>query len=198
MLQMNELLPKNLQEIIPTLSLSQAIPLGNEKGVPFLMLKLSVGNEAVLEEGGIACEFKASVFNIGFKGENVALCIVQFRLNSSDKHIYTASYDLNNEKHYADCFDLLEMRKYGLLIVTDNAHDFLEFTPKFKADFRPQAMIHGAKELASDYEPGLFLEVVHAITSQGSTPAELWKFLDQMAPFEKSWYGAMQLGATQV
>jgi len=198
MLQMNELLPKNLKEIIPTLSLSQAVPLGNEKGVPFLMIKLAVGNEAIIEEGGITSEFKASVFNVNFKEQNVALCFVQFRLNGSDKHIYTASYDLNNEKHYNDCFDLLEMRKYGLLIVTDNAHDFLEFQPVFKADFRPQSMIHGAKELASDYDPGLFMEVAHALSSQGQTPAELWKFLEQMAPFEKSWYGSMQLGATKL
>ena len=198
MLQMNELLPKNLQEMIPTLSLTQAIPLGNEKGVPFLMIKLSVGNEAIIEEGGISCEFKASIFNVGFQGENIALCFVQFRLNGSEKHIYTASYDLHNEKHYNDCFDLLEMKKYGLLIVTDNAHDFIEFKPVFKADFRPQAMLHGAKELASDYEPGLFMEVAHALSSQGQTPAELWTFLEKMAPFEKSWYGSMQLGSTKI
>ena len=198
MLQMNELLPKNLQEIIPTLSLSQAVPLGNEKDVPFLMIKLSAGNEAIIAEGGISCEFKASIFNVGFNGENVALCFVQFRLNGSDKHIYTASYDLHNEKHYNDCFDLLEMKKYGLLIVTDNAHDFIEFKPVFKADFKPQAMLHGAKELATDYEPGLYMEVAHALSSQGQTPAELWKFLEKMAPFEKSWYGSMQLGATKI
>ncbi len=198
MLQANHMLPKNLQDLIPTLSLSQAMPLGNEKGVPFLMIKLLNGNEEIIAEGGISCEFKASIFNVIYQGENVALCFVQFRLNGSDKHIYTASYDLHNEKHYNDCFDLLEMRKYGLLITTDNAHDFLEFKPVFKADFRPQAMIHGAKELSTDYEPGLFLEVAHAISSQGETPAELWKFLEQMAPFEKSWYGSMQLGATKV
>ncbi len=197
MLQANNLLPKNLQDIIPTLSLSQAVPLGSENGVPFLMIKLSAGNETTISEGGISCEFKASIFNVVFQGENVALCIVQFRLNGSEKHIYTVSYDLHNEKHYDDCHDLLSMEKYGLLITTDNAHDFIEFKPVFKAEFKPQAMIHGAKELATDYEPGLFMEVAHALTSQGQTPAELWKFLEQMAPFEKSWYGSMQLGATK-
>ena len=184
--------------MIPTLSLSQAVPLGNERGVPFLMIKLSEGNEEIIAAGGISCEYKASIFNVTYQGENVALCIVQFRLNGSDKHIYTVSYDLHNEKHYADCFDLLEMRKYGLLITTDKAHDFLEFMPVFKADFHPTAMLHGAKELATDYKPGLFMEVSHALSSQGQTPAELWKFLEQMAPFEKSWYGSMQLGATKI
>ena len=197
MLEMNERLPENLREMLPTLSLTQAVPLGSENGTPFLMVKLSSGNEAIIEEGGIACEFRASIFNVGFKDENVALCFVQFRLNASDKHIYTVSYDLNNEKHYKDCFDLLEMKKYALLIATDQAHDFIEFTPAFEAEFQPTAMIHGAKELASNYDPGLFMEVAHAISSQGETPAALWKFLEQMAPFEKSWYGAMQLGATQ-
>ncbi|MEN8147365.1 MAG: hypothetical protein ABFR02_07085 [Campylobacterota bacterium] len=198
MLSPNSALPKNLQDIIPTLSLSQAVPLGSEKGVPFLMIKLSAGNEEIIAEGGISCELKASIFNVVFQGENVALCFVQFRLNGSDKHIFTAAYDLNNEKHYEDCYALLAMEKYGLLIVTDNAHDFIQFKPQFKADFEPQAMLHGAKTLCTDYEPGLFLEVSYALTSQARTPSDLWLFLEQMAPFEKSWYGSMQLGATKV
>lgn len=198
MLENNERLPKNIKEMLPTLSYSQAVPLGSENGVPFLMIKLSAGNEEALGKGGISSEFRASIFNINFKGENVALCFVQFRLNGSDKHIYTVNYDLHNEKHYQDCSDLLAMNKYTLLIATEEAHDFIEFTPVFKADFNPQAMIHGAKTLASDYEPGLFMEVAHAITSQAATPAALWKILEEMAPFEKSWYGAMQLGATEL
>ena len=198
MLESNERLPKNIKDMLPTLSLSQAVPLGSENGIPFLLIKLSEGNEETIKAGGIACEFRASIFNVNFQEHNVALCFVQFRLNNSDKHIYTVSYDLHNEKHYSDCSDLLAMNKYTLLIATDEAHDFIEFTPVFDADFKPQAMIHGAKELASNYEPGLFMEVAHAITSQGSTPAELWKFLEQMAPFEKSWYASMQLGATKI
>ncbi len=198
MLQANDMLPKNLQEMIPSLPMAQAVPLGSENGVPFLMIKLPVGNEETIAEGGIASEFKASIFNITFKGENIALCIVQFRLNGSDNHIFTATYDLHNDKHYADCFELLEMKKYGLLIATDNAHDFIVFEPQFKADFSPQAMLHGAKALATDYAPGDFMEVAYALSSQGQTPAALWKILEEMAPFEKSWYGAMQLGATKV
>lgn len=198
MLSPNSTLPKNLQDLVSTLPMSQALPIGSNNGVPFLMIKLAAANEAQIAEGGIASEFRASIFNVTFQGENVGLCIVQFRLNGSDKHIFTATYDLNNEKHYEDCYDLLAMEEYGLLIVTDNAHDFIQFKPQFKADFKPQAMLHGAKTLCTDYEPGLFLEVSYALTSQGQTPAELWTFLEKMAPFEKSWYGAMQLGATKV
>jgi len=198
MLEANTNLPKNLQELATKITTTQALPLGTENGVPFLMIKLGVENEQTIAEGGIAAEFRASIFNVKFKDENVALCFVQFRLNGSDKHIYTASYDLHNDKHYSDCFDLLAMEKYALLLVTDNAHAFLEFKPVFKADFNPQAMINGAKELATDYDPGLFLEVSHAIMSQGATQADLWKFLEEMAPFEKSWYGAMQMGASKI
>ena len=198
MLQSNENLPKNLQELAAKITPAQALPLGSEKGVPFLMIKLGTENEATIADGGISAEFRASIFNVTFKEENVALCFVQFRLNGSNKHIYTASYDLHNEKHYSDCFDLLAMEKYALLVVTENAHDFLEFKPKFDAAFKPQAMINGAKTLATDYDPGLFLEVSHAITSQGTTPEALWKFLGEMAPFEKSWYASMQLGATKI
>ena len=197
MLSPNSALPQNLQDLVPTLPMSQALPIGSNNGVPFLMIKLAAANEAQIAEGGIASEFRASIFNVTFQGENVGLCFVQFRLNGSDKHIFTAMYDLNNEKHYEDCYDLLAMEKYGLLIVTDSAHDFIQFQPQFKADFKPQAMLHGAKMLCTDYKPGLFLEVSYALTSQGQTPAELWTFLEKMAPFEKSWYGSMQLGATK-
>ncbi|MGB6019650.1 MAG: hypothetical protein WBF77_08635, partial [Sulfurimonadaceae bacterium] len=72
MLQANDMLPKNIQDMIPTLSLSQAMPLGSENGVPFLMIKLAAGNEETIAEGGISCEFRASVFNVVFQGENVA------------------------------------------------------------------------------------------------------------------------------
>ena len=198
MLQENSALPQNLQDLSKTLSYTQAIPIGSEGKVPFLMIKLSVENEKLLAENSITCEFKPSIFNIAYKDENIALCIVQFRLNGSDKHIYTVSYDLKNDKHYSDCSKLLEMDKYALLLVTDNGHDFVQFEANFEADFKPVAMLHGARELGTNYEPGLFMEVAHGLSSQGQTPAELWSFLDKMAPFDKSWYSAMQLGATKI
>ena len=198
MLNPNDTLPQNLQDLSKKLIIGQAVPIGNEGLIPFLMLKLPASESALLAENKITSEFKPSIFNISYKDENIALCIVQFRLNASSQLVYTVSYDLKNEKHYRDVSLLLAMEKYALLIVTDEGHDFVQFEASFDADFKPLAMLDGAKTLGSDYEPGLFLEVSHAITSQAATPSQLWKVLDEMAPFEKSWYGAMQMGATKI
>ena len=198
MLNSNDTLPKNLQELNQKLAVGQAVPIGNEGLMPFLMVKLPASEVPLLAENKITCEFKPSIFNIGYKDENVALCIVQFRLNGSSQLVYTASYDLKNDKHYRDVSLLLAMDKYALLVVSDEGHDFLQFEANFEADFKPLAMLDGARTLGSDYEPGLFLEVSHAITSQAATPAQLWSVLDEMAPFDKSWYGAMQMGATKI
>lgn len=197
MLHPNSELPQNLQDLASSLSMVQAIPLGMMQGIPFLAVKLATENEAYLAENRITCEFKPSIFNIQFKGENIALCIVQFRLNGSDQHIYTVSYDLRNDTQYSDCFNLLAMKQYGLLVLTDNGHDFIQFDAKAELSFEPQAMVHGARELASEYDPVLATEIAYAISTQGETPADLWAFLEQMAPFEKSWYGGMKLGATK-
>ncbi len=198
MLHPNSELPQNLQDLAKSLSFVQAVPLGMMQGIPFLAMRLPTENDTLLAENSITCEFKPSVFNVQFKGENIALCIVQFRLNGSNRQIYTVSYDLKNDTQYSDCFELLAMKQYGLLLMTDNGHDFMQFDTNVKLDFEPQTMIHGARELATDYDPVLCQEVIYALTTQGETPADLWAFLEQMAPFEKSWYGGMQLGATKV
>jgi len=197
MLYPNSELPQNLQDLAASLSLVQAIPLGTTQGIPFVALKLSTENDRYIADNMITCEFKPSVFNISYKDENIAICFVQFRLNGSDEHIYTASYDLKNDKQYGDCYDLLAMKQYGLLVLTDNGHDFMQFDANVELDFNPQAIIHGARELGSDYSPMLFSEVSYGLSTQGETPAELWRFLEQMAPVETRWYAAMQLGATK-
>lgn len=197
MLLSNKDLPQNVQDLISSMSYTQAVPLQSKNGVPYLVIKLSDNHESFLDENEIACEFKPSIFNVTYKGENIALCFVQFRLNQSNKHIFTISYDLKNDKQYEDCFDLLAMENYGLLIATNNAHEILQFGVEFKGDFKPQAMLNGARELASTHSPELFTEISFAISSQGESQEELWQFLNQMAPFEKRWYGAMQLGATK-
>lgn len=197
MLNPNTELPKNLQDLVASLSLVQAIPLGTTQGIPFIALKLSTANDGRIGDNSITCEFKPSIFNISYKGENIAICYVQFRLNGSDEHIYTASYDLKNDKQYSDCYDLLAMKQYGLLVLTNNGHDFLQFDADIELDFNPQAMIHGARELGTDYEPLLFSEVSYGLSTQGETPAALWRFLEQVAPLDKKWYASMQLGATK-
>ncbi|MDA3947075.1 MAG: hypothetical protein PF439_10405 [Helicobacteraceae bacterium] len=197
MLNPNSELPQNLQDMIGSMNLFQAIPLGTTQGIPFIAIKLSTQNDSYLADNAITCEFKPSIFNITYQGENIAICFVQFRLNNSDKHIFTASYDLKNDKQYGDCYDLLAMKQYGLLVMTDNGHDFLQFDVDFEGDFNPHAMIHGARELGSKYDPKVFSEVSFGLSTQGGTPTDLWHFLAQTAPIEKKWYGAMQLGATK-
>ena len=196
MLNPNSELPQNLQELLNSMNLVQAIPLGTTEGIPYVAIKLSTQNDEVIRAGGILCEFRASIFNVQFKERNIAICFVQFRLNSSDQHIFTASYDLTNDKQYKDCYALLGMKQYGILVMTDNGHDFLQFDVDFKGDFNPQVTIHGARELG-DSDPQLFSEVSYALSTQGATPAELWKFLEQMAPYEKRWYARMSMGATK-
>lgn len=197
MLNPNTELPQNLQDLAENLSYVQAIPLGTTQGIPFIAVKLPDENEQQLADNTITCEFKPSIFNISYKDDNIALCYVQFRLNGSDEHIYTASYDLKNDKQYSDCYDLLAMKQYGLLVLTNNGHDFLQFDADIELDFNPQAMIHGARELGTDYEPLLFSEVSYGLSTQGETPAALWRFLEQVTPLDKRWYASMQLGATK-
>ena len=197
MLNPNSQLPKNLQDLVGTLSLTQAVPLGTTRGIPFIALKLSAANEARIAANMITCEFKPSVFNIRYKEQNIALCFVQFRLNGSDDHIYTVSYDLKNDKQYGDCYDLLAMKQYGLLVMTDNGHDFMQFDALIELDFNPQAVIRGARELGTKYDPLLFSEVSYGLTTQGETPAALWRFLEETAPLKNKWYASMQLGAVK-
>lgn len=193
MIQPNENLPRNLQELIANLSHVQAIPLGATKGIPFIAVKLPAGNEEILEKGGITCEFKPSIFNIGYRGHTVALCIVQFRLNGSDAHIYTASYDLGNDKQYSDCFDLLRMTQYGLLVATDSVHDFLQFDVNFEGTFNPQQVLRTTRDQATAYDPLLFSEVSYGLTMQAQSSAALWAYFEQIAPALHRWYASFQL-----
>lgn len=198
MTEPNENLPQNLQDLIASLSYVQALPLGTNQGISFIAVKLSEANEKQMEEGGITCEFKPSIFNINYKGHTVAICIVQFRLNGSDRHIYTASYDLKNDKQYSDCFDLLKMTQYGLLIATDKLHTFMQFDVNFVGTFNPQQVLHGAREKGTDYDPMLFGEVSHGLMMQADTPAGLWAYFEKIAPALHRWYASMTIEAEQV
>ena len=194
----NETLPDNIKRLIPSLSLSQAIPLGDIEGIPFILLKVSEENAPLIKAGEITCEVKPSIFNIKFKEETIAICFVQFRLNKSAAHIYTATYNLIDERQYKDCSELLLMQSYGLLIASGNVHEILKFDAQFEAPFNPINIIAGAKERATDYVPGDFLEVTYALQSQAATPAELWNVFDTMAPFDKNWYASMRMNAEKV
>jgi len=192
-MQPNSILPQNLQELIANLSYVQAVPLGTHQGIPFLALKVSDDNEALIEDNAVTCEFKPSIFNVDYKEHMLAVCIVQLRLNGSDRHIYTASYDLRNDKQYSDCHELLSMTQYGLLIATQNVHAFLQFDTDFVGMFNPQQILKEARSHATDYNPLLFSEVSYALTMQADTPAGLWAYLEQTAPALHRWYGRMKL-----
>ncbi len=193
MKQPNAELPQNLRDLLPHLSLTQAVPLGTSRALPLLAVKIPDADEALLETGSITCEFKPSVFNVDFQGDSVAVCFVQFRLNGSNARIYTAHYDLANDKQFSDVFDLLAMKQYGLLVCTTDHHDFLQFDVRFEGDFDPRDALDYARRTATDYPPLRFREVVHGLSMQGSSPAALWEFLDAAAPFDKRWYARLTL-----
>ena len=198
MTEPNGILPQNLQDLIANLSTVQAVPLGTQQGIPFLALKTAAGNERLFEDDAVTCEFKPSVFNVDYKGQTLALCIVQLRLNGSDRLIYTCTYDLHNDKQYSDCHDLLAMRQYGLLIATETLHTFLQFDTEFAGAFNPQQVLNEARSLATDYDPLLFSEVVYGLTMQADTPAHLWAYLDELAPALHRWYARFALQAEKV
>ncbi len=198
MINANNTLPDNIKQLLPNLSLTQAIPLGQINDVPFILVKISEANEGSLEHNEISCEMKPSIFNVKFKGENIAICFVQFRLNKSNTHIYTTSYNLQDEKQFKDCFELLNMEEYGLLVASVNAHEFLKFGTPFDIPFNPQNILVGAKERATDYVPGDYLEITYALQAQAANSADLWDIFNTMAPLNKNWYASMEMNSEKV
>jgi hypothetical protein len=193
-MQTNDTLPQNLKQMIDALSLEQAVPLGEMEGIPILAIKLSDENKHYIQEGGLLCELKASIFNVDFGDDIIALCFVQVRLEKSPELIFTVSYDLNVEKQFEDCYSLLNMKKYGLLVGSSSIYEFMSFENVFEAEFDPRIVLNEAKATANDYTHEKFVEVSYAIKSQVRCAAVLWMYLSELAPFEKSWYGRMNMG----
>jgi hypothetical protein len=188
MAQTNETLPPNLTTLIANLTTRQAVPLGTLQDIPFLALKIPVSREPMLTGGEIFCEMKPSIFNIDHGDETLAICILQIRLNGLDAYTYSAAYDLTNDKHYSDCHALLNMRKYGLLIASDNLHDFLVFDTPFDAFFDPRDVLAEARENASPTNAEAFGAAVTAIFELKEDDAALWHHLNEIVPFENRWY----------
>ena len=188
MAQTNETLPPNLTTLIANLTTRQAVPLGTLQDIPFLALKIPVSREPMLTGGEIFCEMKPSIFNIDHGDETLAICILQIRLNGLDAYTYSAAYDLTNDKHYSDCHALLNMRKYGLLIASDNLHDFLVFDTPFDAFFDPRDVLAEARENASPTNAEAFGAAVTAIFELREDDAALWHHLNEIVPFENRWY----------
>ncbi len=189
----NSTLPQNIQDLITALSTQQAIPLGKINEIPFLALRLKASKEDLIRDNGIICELKPSIFNVDYQGETIALCFMQLRLNRSKEMIYTVQYDLKNEKQFSDVWALLEMQRYGLLIATEQVHDFQQFDANFEADFHPRDILAGARSSATDYDPARYEEVAFALRSQTKKEDEFWELLDEMTPFDQHWYARLKL-----
>lgn len=190
----NTALPQQLQTIIPTLSFEQALPFGIVEEMPFLAVRIQEEDETILDSSTLTCEFKPSIFNLDYKDHTVALCIVQFRLNGSDSHIYTTGYDLSKPKQYTLCQALLKMLDYGLLLATENVHTYKHFRANFVGTFNPIMVIKEARHLATDYDAPLFAKVMQGLM-QKTSPAELWRYFEQIAPPQHRWY--LQVNAAQ-
>lgn len=184
----NTALPHQLQTLIPTLSFEQALPFGIVEDIPFLAMRIKDEDEIILDAGTLTCEFKPSIFNLDYKEHTVALCIVQFRINGSDSHIYTTGYDLSNPKQYTLCQALLKMLDYGLLLATEHVHTYKHFRANFVGTFNPIMVIKEARDLATDYDTPLFTTVMQGLMIQKTSPAELWRYLEQIAPPQRRWY----------
>jgi hypothetical protein len=86
------------------------------------------------------------------------------------------------------------MKKYGLLVGSSSIYEFMSFENVFEAEFDPRIVLNEAKATANDYTHEKFVEVSYAIKSQVRCAADLWTYLSELAPFEKSWYGRMNMG----
>ena len=193
MKQSNEGLPQQINELLGHMQSGQAVPLSDVDGVPYVAVKISPETVEELLENEVRCEMKPSFMNINFNGEVVALVFIQLRLNEDDSLIYTLTYDINEDKHLKDCYSILNMLNYGLLIATDNEHDFIQLDVNFVAEFDPRKILEYTLEKATDYKKEDFNQVLYAFTSQVVGSHKLWEMLADVAPFEKQWYAAMDM-----
>ena len=190
----NDTLPQNMQDMIKSLSRGLAIPIGKMEDTPMLAVKVDVEDEQHIKDADFTSEFKASILNIEFGSEVFAMAYIQVRLNRRSDKVYTVTFDLNIQKQYDDCFELLNMQKYGLLVASDNIYEFISFNPKFEANFVPVQVLAGAKTKSTSYSPDKLLEISHALRSQVREDHDLWDYLNQLTPLDKSWYGYMKMG----
>lgn len=188
----NETLPDNIKELIEHLNTPQAIPLGSLSGISFSAVKIPSDKDAMLE-ATVLCDLRPAVFNIDFDDVTVAICFIRYRLNTNDAFTYTSIYDLTNEKQFNDCYTLLGMEQFGLLVASDDVHDFISFQNRFNGGFNPLNIIVGAKEQATEYTPEQFTAVVHAFYSSAANELGLWNSLESMTPLEHQCYGRMSM-----
>lgn len=191
----NSTLPDNLQQLIQTLNRRQAVPLGTLQEIPFLALKLANAHEALLQ-GDIHCDIKPTFCNIDHKDETLALCFVQLRLNGRGDLIYTTVYDLTNEKHFHDCYALMQITPYGLLIASEHEHDFQVFETPFDAPFSPREVLTQTRDNTTAPNAEAFGMAANALYRTKEHDAELWEYFESIAPLEQQWYVRMPMTLT--
>jgi hypothetical protein len=181
-------LPPPLQDRISLLDPGMVLPLGLEEGEPMLLLRLDDADEALLGDAELACEYKPTIMLLPFEGKTVGLCIVQFRLNGDDRHIYTTFYDIAEPKMYDAADALLKMMRYNVVIATSASHRLKSFSANFVGTFNPQLVLQQAKDAAQNRAgDGLADIVFQGMTGQFETPFALWRSLEQIAPPHKKW-----------
>ena len=185
----NSELPQNIQDLIKNLSYTQAVPVKEIDNTPFMLLKLSDEHDEFLSSGQeIAATFKPSIMNVTVGDETIALCFLQIKLNGSDKYIYNTVYNLSDIKQFEDVHGFLNMHKYGLLIATNNNHEYKIFNLNFKADFHPQNVLMGARDKANCNNLELFNGIAQSIASSQKDLKSLWDYFNEVAPFKEHYY----------
>lgn len=195
MLNDNTTLPENLQGLIKELTTEYAVPLGKVYNAPFLALKIPDNNQERLANNEIVASFRPAIFNVEFNGENIAICIVEIQLNQSDNFIYTANYNLSDAKQFQDCYELLQMQKFGLLVTTSHYHDFLLFDANFEGETKLTNVLVGAREKATTDSREDFMLVSYALRSQAKDSKHYYQILEEMAPADKMFYASMKINA---
>lgn len=188
----NESLTEKLKAVIGGLVSTQAVALGKLSDIPFLSVKIPDDKDAMLD-ATVLSDMRPAIFNIDFSDETIAICFIRFTLNKNPDFTYTAIFDLNNEMQYNNCHELLAMQRYGLLIASNNVHDFLAFESDFNAEFHPQEMIADARENATSYTQKEFGQVIQAFYDNVRAESELWNRIEPMTPIEHRWYARVKL-----
>jgi len=181
-------LPEEVQKIIPTMDPGDALPIGVEEGEPMILLRLSEGAEALLDDPELACDFKPTILLMPYDGTNVGVGIVQFQLNRDETYIFTTHYDITEQKMYDELNALLSMENYSVLIATIKNHTVLTNKTRFIGEFDPQIVLADAR-MAAENKPGdgLAYTVFNGIIAQIGDYPTVWKTLEELAPARNKW-----------
>ena len=188
----NTKLPQNFQELAKHMKAHQAVPLTNIDGTAFVAIRLA--DETLLDQK-LQCELKAALLNIEHDKDTYAIAFIQFRLNKEPKQTYTVFYNLNIDTQFQDCLNILAMKHYGLLLLTQEHHDFVKFKAEFQGNFDLQIIAAATRNRATNYSVESFLELSHYFYAYHKDDQTLWNYLESIAPLSKQCYAALRMEA---